>query len=265
LPKVLIILHGSKVFWLTVPLDSSKRAVDAADNMVHAYDFNMEVPSTPSQSKGVAEMMGLDGQQGLFGISYNGYKNVARDDDLNRRNIKRRRSSVTSGRETPSKIPHIEPPDSPIPMVVEPECRTPSRPPVAAHDSLSPQHGRYDTGGRADSVSDYFSRAAAPGQSIPGTPGLFYDAVGKVVLNSRLLKLRELLHEAVHESLRTGGRPDFTKISGTPHGERVTVEVAEAHSGEEERKQVEIEVIVDENVPESMISKSIRSFKQKLC
>lgn len=238
---------------IEVAQDSSKRAVDAADNMVHAYDFNMEVPSTPSQSKGIAEMMGLDEQPGLFGISYDGYNYIARDDDSNRRNFKRRRSSINSGRESPNKIPHIESPDTPVPMVVEPGCQTPSRLPVTVHGSLTPQHGRGDTGGRTDSAPDYFSRAIASGSGIPGTPGLFYDAVGKVVLNSRLLKLRELLHEAVHESLRTGGRPDLTKISGTPHGERVSVEMAEAHSGEEERKQVDIEVIVDENVPDSMI------------
>jgi hypothetical protein len=224
--------------------------------MVHAYDFNMEVPSTPSQSKGIAEMTDLDEQPCLFGTPFDGYNSVAKDDDSHRRNFKRRRSSANSGRETPNKIPHIEPPDSPIPMVVEPGCQTAPRLPFTAFGSVTSQHSG-DAGGRMDGATDYFSRAIAPGQGVPGTPGLFYDAVGKVVLNSRLLKLRELLHEAVHDSLRTGGRPDSTKISGTPHGERLNVEVAEAHSGEEERKQVEIEVIVDENVPESMISECV--------
>jgi len=119
---------------------------------------------------------------------------------------------------------------------------------------LTPQYGSRST----DAAQDYFSPQMTSNQQqgFPATPGLYYDAVGKVVLNSRPLKLRELLHEAVHDSLRTGGRPDFTKVSGTPYGERVTVEVPEAHSGEEERKHVEIEVIVDDNVPDNMISKS---------
>jgi CheY-like chemotaxis protein len=230
--------------------------------MVHAYDFNMEVPSTPSQSKGITDMTGLYEHPSLFGIPFDGYNSIAKDDYSPRRNFKRRRSSVNSGRESPNKIPHLEPPDSPIPMVVEPGCQTPPRLPFTAHGSATLQHGG-DAGGRMDGAMDYFSRAIVPGQGVPGTPGLFYDAVGKVVLNSRLLKLRELLHEAVHDSLRTGGRPDSTKISGTPHGERLNVEVAEAHSGEEERKQVEIEVIVDENVPDSMISESV--LVKKLC
>src|SRR4051812_33174135 len=29
------------------PTDSSKRAVEAADNVVHAYDLNMQMPETP--------------------------------------------------------------------------------------------------------------------------------------------------------------------------------------------------------------------------
>ncbi|KAF8536196.1 hypothetical protein BDD12DRAFT_918435 [Trichophaea hybrida] len=238
-------------------LDSSKRAVDAADNMVHAYDFNMEVPVTPSQGKEIPDILGLEDRSGPFGFDY---CNTVKDDDSHRRNFKRRRSSVTSGRDSPHKIPHIEPPDSPIPMVVEPEyqlqTRNPSLGVVASdiqphHQGLSPADA--GTSSKSECASDYFSLNAGSGQTHPGTPGLYYDAVGKVVLNSRPLKLRELLHEAVHESLRTGGRPDFTKITETPRGERVIVEVAEAGSVEEERKLVEIEVIVDETVPESMI------------
>lgn len=101
---------------------------------------------------------------------------------------------------------------------------------------------------------DYFSQNPSSLQAISATPGLFYDSLGKVVINSRPLKLRELLHEAVHESLRTGGRPDFTKITETPRGEQVIVEVAEARSGEEERMLVVIEVIVEKTVPDSLIS-----------
>lgn len=243
---------------LKYSLDSSKRAVDAADNMVHAYDFNMEVPLTPSQGKEIPDILGLEDRTGPFGF---GCSNTVNDDASHRRNFKRRRSSVTSGRDSPHKIPHIEIPDSPIPMVVEPECQSQARNPsmgvIASdiqphHRGLSPADAGTST--KPESASDYFSLNAGSGQTFPGTPGLYYDAVGKVVLNSRPLKLRELLHEAVHESLRTGGRPDFTKITETPRGERVVVEVAEVGSVGEERKLVEIEVIVDEIVPESMIS-----------
>ena len=227
---------------LTICADSSKRAVDAADNMVHAYDFNMEVPLTPSQVQGrdLPDVFGLAREDASRPFEFGA---AEQDDDPDRRNAKRRRSSVNSGRESPHKIPHIEAPDSPVPMVVEPDCQT------AAGSDHSLE------GGLAAKSDDYFSLSAPSSTPFPGTPGLYYDAVGKVVLNSRPLKLRELLHEAVHESLRTGGRPDFTKITETPHGERVIVEVAEAGNIEDERKLVEIEVIVDETLPESMISK----------
>ena len=230
--------------------DSSKRAVDAADNMVHAYDFNMEVPSTPASRS----ILGLDD---ALTFDY-----ASNDDDSHPRIFKRRRSSVTSGRESPHKIPHIEhpgdstgqsPPSDNMVQVLHPGQTF-----GACTGTLTPQphYGGVSIGESSASL-DYFSQnASSVQQAIPGTPGLFYDSVGKVVLNSRPLKLRELLHEAVHESLRTGGRPDFTKITETPRGERVIVEVAEARSGEEERKLVEIEVIVDETVPDSMISES---------
>jgi len=215
--------------------------------MVHAYDFNMEVPSTPSRA-GV-ELMGLEEQQPVpFWFPHN---NLDPDDESYRRG-KRRRSSENSGRNTPDKVPRVERPDNLGSMVME----TGAQGFASAFTAglLTPLYGSRST----DAAQDYFSPQMTSNQQhgFPATPGLSYDAVGKVVLNSRLLKLRELLHEAVHDSLRTGGRPDFTKVSGTPHGERVTVEVPEAHSGEDERKHVEIEVIVDDNVPESMISKS---------
>lgn len=216
--------------------------------MVHAYDFNMEVPSTPSQAG--AELLGLEEQQsGPFWFPHN---NLDQDDESYRRG-KRRRSSANSGRDTPDKVPRVERQDNLGSMAMETGSQGFASTSTAG--LLTPQYGSRST----DAAQDYFSPQITSNQhqGFPSTPGLSHDAVGKVVLNSRLLKLRELLHEAVHDSLRTGGRPDFTNVHGTPHGERVTVEVPEAHSGEEERKHVEIEVIVDDNVPESMISKSV--------
>ena len=156
--------------------------------MVHAYDFNMELPSTPSQSqtKGMPEFLGSTTQPNSFGLLSCDSGNVNnQDDSSHNRNVKRRRSSVNSGRESPRKIPHIEPPTS-DPVVVETGCQIqPLQCPPSPHTArpLTPQHGGSHP--QADGALDYFSHGIPAAQAYAGIPGMSYDAVGKVVLNCR--------------------------------------------------------------------------------
>jgi hypothetical protein len=226
--------------------------------MVHACDFNMEVPSTPSRGRHFTD---LDDHADIFGFRRSGSSVMGLDDDiLSQRKPKRRRSSTTPRRNTPRKIPHLEYKDPRAPPpVLEPKLESnvllfSASDTIPSETSYLGDPGRQTASGSAGPSTSYFSQNISSGQSIPGTSGLHYDVAGKVTLNYRPLKLRDLLHAAVHESLRTGGRPDFTKITETPRGERVIVEVAETSNSEEERKLVEIEVIVGDDVPENMIS-----------
>src|SRR5690606_14518183 len=99
--------------YLTFVIDSSKRAVDAADNMVYGYDFNMEIPSTPGIDEDL--MMGSPGGDYCYG-----QLPTLNDDELSdpspRKSMKRRRASSNPNVPIPPKVPHIEVGQSPSPV-----------------------------------------------------------------------------------------------------------------------------------------------------
>ncbi|TGZ79343.1 hypothetical protein EX30DRAFT_373115 [Ascodesmis nigricans] len=198
---------------IEVAQDSSKRAVDAADNMVYGYDFNMEIPRTPGIDNEM--MMSTPGGEYCYG-------QLAEDEMSEgspRKSMKRRRASSNPNIPIPPKVAHIEIGQSPSPV--------PS----------------------SDQDSGYFSLPSNKG-STGTTPGVIDTQ--KFHLTSTPVRFRQTLHEAVHHSIRSGGRPDVTKATPTPHGELITVETADA-TPNTPRSVTEIEVHVDDGVPETII------------
>lgn len=221
--------------------------------MVHAYDFDMEVPSTPTHSHHITleqveaedsdstppppELRATEIDAALLG-------------SLPRRTIKRRRES-TSPDEQPYKIRHFsegpsrdgyEREDSPL--------RDRSRSVDPLGSPVLPERSSIADIERREGAAPNYSAVTAPSPTPSGA--LLFDAAGKVQLNSRPVKLRELLRQIVHDSLRSGGRPDSTHSVGTELGELITVR--SLGPGESATK-VMIELRVDEIVPDTLISK----------
>ncbi|KAL7273220.1 hypothetical protein RUND412_003938 [Rhizina undulata] len=225
---------------IEVAQDSSRRAVDAADNMVHAYDFDMEVPSTPSPTREIF----LDRSED----SYFTTTPAPCEHDLVHRVSKRRRDSGSSDEDPPNKIPHIDhdflrSSSEPYPLLsrgVNDMPRSNSTPPI----TRPPQE---ESLRRLESIYPLNSVFAPQPY---GTMTLICDAAGKVQLNSKPVKLRELLHQVVHESLRSGGRPESIQSEDTVDGEWIKVEGTGPNG---DLRSVEIEIVVDEGVSDTLI------------
>ena len=223
---------------LTAAADSSRRAVDAADNVVHAYDLNMQVPDTPIPPDD-------DSMDATSTITANaktksqpkGGKNVFF------RRSKRQRTSdsqehaiapATKHRHLHSSRPsaknrNVSPHTASLKSAVEEsDDITSGMEGVLSGDSphISPSiiepRGTHDLSESEDHVA---------------TPGL------------RHTKVRELLHLIVNESLRVGGRPDSAIAEDIDGGE--VIEVRTRTPDGESRIKV-IEWSVDPQIPETI-------------
>ncbi|KAH8145589.1 uncharacterized protein LAJ45_10390 [Morchella importuna] len=229
---------------IEVAQDSTRRAVDAADNMVHAYDFDMEVPSTPTRDIG----LGDDGDDS--DSSPNHELDVDEVDSLlnNPRRSKRRRESVSPDEHQPYKMRHFseglsyDREGSPLLDRSRRSTNTPST-----------DQNVVDADRREFAIPNYPS-VASPTPS----NALMFDASGGVRLNSRPIKLRELLRQIIHDSLRSGGRPDSTRSVETPLGELITVQTAVPGGS---ISTIKIELTVDETLPETLLLDGVQLSK----
>ncbi|RPA91299.1 hypothetical protein L873DRAFT_1714618 [Choiromyces venosus 120613-1] len=235
---------------IEVAQDSSKRAVDAADNMVHAYDFDMEVPSTPKMASQVLPDLPDESDATLTPMQGSDF-DPSTPRVMPRQSSKRRRESGSPEDVMPHKMRHrsegldqdgdgdeiLGPPLLPRSRSLSPHSYTGSPARLLMPDILQ----------RGGSSGHSMLSAASPS---PSGAWLFFDAAGKIQLNSRPLKIRELLSQILHETLRSGGRPDSTQSSLTPEGERIIVS---SMGPGEMNNTVEIELKVDESVPETLV------------
>lgn len=213
--------------------------------MVHAYDFDMEVPSTPTHSHNIS----LDNDADDSDCTPPPSEPRASEVDpailasLPRRISKRRRESASPDGHQPYKIRHFS--------------EGPGREYGGDESPLRDRSRSVDPRGTSPvaerPVPNYGVIATASPTPTPIPSGaLLFDAAGKVQLNSRPIKLRELLRQIVHDSLRSGGRPDFTHSVETLLGELITVQ---SLGPGESTSLVRIELQVDEVVPDTLISK----------
>lgn len=160
-----------------------------------------------------------------------------------RRSSKRRRESGSPEDRLPSKMRHR---NEGLDRIVDGASSGRSRsltPPSlrGSPDRLSaPEEARRRSGAGHSGMSP----------SPPGSSSLLFDAAGVTQLNSRPTKIRELLSHAIHETLRSGGRPDSTSSVRTPLGEQITVQTGGPGEG---TNTVEIELKVDDSVPDILI------------
>ena len=212
-------------------LDSSMRAIYAADNMVHAYDLDMEVPAID-----IPESYGLqlDDEKGHLTL-----RNSLVPLEIDA--IPMERSTTTtvdiSLPASPARAPMIPTKTRPRSSSSPPQGRLPLESTFKRSTTIVPTAGM---------VSPCTSSPTPP-----GTVALIFDATGQVLLNSRPVKLREFLHDVVHQSLRIGGRPEKIHTVERKLGETVTFKTKGNDGGV---NTTTIELSVAYEVPDFIIS-----------
>lgn len=216
--------------------DSSKRAVEAADNVVHAYDMNMQIPETPMnehESPATATTT----------TSYFDYKpsRLIEGSDIHVHSYKRRRSSPTSWHfGSATKVRQLA---SSTRCDVSPRSggtsTAPSITPRTASDDRLPI---VFTPNNDDTPSDLTiptpsTKLSGDGDTFP-TPGL------------KQCHIRDLIPAVIHDALRVGGRPDSAIGQLLDLGERIIVR-SRSSNGHTSQKTIEWTVTPD--VPETLL------------
>ncbi|KIW96551.1 uncharacterized protein Z519_01942 [Cladophialophora bantiana CBS 173.52] len=216
--------------------DSAKRAVEAADNVVHAYDMNMQIPDTPSNE---------NESPATTSTGYFDHKpaRLIEGSDIHFNSYKRRRSSPTTwnfGNATKMRQ-------------VGPSTRVNVSPKSNTSKILAPQASSLQTNPSDDRVPTIVTPmqdCVTPGNLNPSklsptesdafpTPGLKH------------CRIRELIPMVIYESLRVGGRPDSAIGEPTDLGERIVVR---SRSSNGHISQKIIEWSVADNVPETLFA-----------
>jgi signal transduction histidine kinase/CheY-like chemotaxis protein len=213
--------------------DSAKRAVEAADNVVHAYDMNMQVPDTPSND---------NESPATASTGYFDYKpaRVIEGSNIAVNVYKRRRSSPQVwhfGNAT--KLRHV---DQSTRLDVSPKTRSTrftapllSTPPTAGSD-----------------IPTIFTSSAEPTPGDFNTPDTKLSSVETESLPTPGLKhcrIRELIPSIIYDSLRVGGRPESAIGEPLELGERIVVHTRTSN-GHISQKVIQWNVARD--VPETL-------------
>ncbi|EER25278.1 ATPase, histidine kinase-, DNA gyrase B-, and HSP90-like domain containing protein [Coccidioides posadasii C735 delta SOWgp] len=217
--------------------DSARRAIEAADNIVHAYNLNMQVPDTP-QNPADEEM-----QNGSFRSSGDSHENrpniFIEGSNIMVNPYKRRRStpmdwqssSSPKHRCTPSSRRGVSPRTAELRSAIEESDKiVHSTPQDAMDDALLDAVARRPSTTR-ESQSSRPLRAVFPPMVLHYT------------------KVRDLLRLVINESLQVGGRPDSARVESTDCGERIEVQTLGCN-GQASTKY--IDWWVDPSVPESL-------------
>ncbi|TKX25235.1 response regulator receiver domain-containing protein 4 [Elsinoe australis] len=205
--------------------DSSRRAVEAADNVVHAYDMDMHIPepldsAIPGENLTPINSAPIHDRPGIL---------VAGSNLPIQRPNKRRRGDEGSNTASPAKIPatmaewtkRTEPSQELVEGVHEAED---------IRDETRPANGSnpYEMN-RVPSPPKGSERSVAPGL--------------------RHTQLRNVLQYVVNEGLKVGGRPEYANAHETDLGECIEVRTTKG-TGEIMTKTVEWSV--DPSVPTTM-------------
>lgn len=195
--------------------DSARRAVEAADNVVHAYDLNMQVPKTPQREEENEIFMDpipppapAESRPSLFiegnNIAVNPYKRRrSLPLDMSARPARKQRTRAASSRQELS--PRSE------------EVKN------AVHESDQIVHAS-----PARQIEAVMANMVDPRPSIAvrrSAPHLLLEGINVNMRGSalRFTKLRDLLRLVINESLHVGGRPDSAVSHATEFGEKIEI------------------------------------------
>ncbi len=239
--------------WLTLKADSSRRAVEAADNVVHAYDLNMEVPDTPNPP--------IDDDTTVIEEASSAVERrpniLIEGNDIPIKPVagKRRRTSPTDW-DFGSAVKHRH---------IDSAISSPGR--EVSPLSRGPEKGGEEGSGitsapRGTDNGEHIGVTNRPSlSSTSGSVGTILEPERMAAPGLRHTQLRELLHSLVNESLRVGGRPDSAVAIDTELGEIIEVRTRTS-KGDANTKVIEWSV--DPSVPETMLGKR-NSYMSNIC
>lgn len=194
--------------------DSARRAVEAADNVVHAYDLNMQVPKTPAEENGiftdpVPPVQTIETRPTVF-IEGN---NIAVNPYKRRRSLPLDVGPVPAPRKQRVRASSSRQGLSPRSEEVK----------NAVHESDQIVHAT--PGGHIEAV---MANMVDPQPSLAvrrSAPHLLLEGINMNMRSPalRFTKLRDLLRLVINESLHVGGRPDSAASHATEFGERIEI------------------------------------------
>jgi signal transduction histidine kinase/CheY-like chemotaxis protein len=205
---------------IEVVQDSSRRAVEAADNVVHAYDLNMQIPDTPqNDSESPATNFSSTG------IFENRPNILIEGSSISVNPCKRRRSSpVTWQFGNTTKQRDLR--RSPRLGVISPKAE--QQPSVASTARFSPQVGQANGAHLTPDPREDDQTGVSRRSSVKS---LIDTDVGFPTPGLRHSNIRELLPMIIHDSLHVGGRPDSAITEALPDGERIEVRTRSSNGG----------------------------------
>lgn len=218
--------------------DSSKRAVEAADNVVHAYDMNMQIPETPLNEHESPATATASTTTSYFDCKP---ARLIEGSDIHIHSYKRRRSSptpwqfgnATKARQLGSATRCDVSPRSgrsSIPLSMTPRTTSDDRIPLI----FTPNND--DTPSDL-TIATPSTKLSADSDTFP-TPGL------------KQCRIRELIPTVIHDALRVGGRPDSAIGQVLDLGERIIVR---SRSSNGHTSQKTIEWTLSPDVPETLL------------
>lgn len=214
---------------IEVVQDSSRRAVEAADNVVHAYDMDMSVPDAPlnlpndepADSSFSFSSTPVDRRPEILVAGHNL--------PLARPNKRRREESRQTSNASQHKSARLDDSDSVWARGAEP--------------SREMQEGVHE----AEEVQSQAQPDVGPAyqavQEIVGNPSRI------VAPGLRHAHIREVLQYVINEGLKLGGRPDSAMAQETDYGEIIEVRTR-GSDGTASRKIIEWDV--DPSLPETI-------------
>ena len=219
---------------LTANIDSSRRAVEAADNVVHAYDLNMQVPDTPNPPNDD------DSTDALSNGSSNGRRPsiMVEGKSVFFRRSKRQRTSDSGNSVPAAKHRHLDPRTSTPSRDVSPHTANLRTAVEESDDITGGMEGLTENAPAL--IEPEIPREMSESESVVVTPGL------------RHTQVRDLLHLIVNESLRVGGRPESAIAEDTTGGEIIEVRTRGPNGDLCTRI---VEWSVDPEVPETILGK----------
>ncbi|OJJ44692.1 hypothetical protein ASPZODRAFT_134784 [Penicilliopsis zonata CBS 506.65] len=221
--------------------DSARRAVEAADNVVHAYELNMQVPKTP-QIELEHEILGTSGPSSLT-VPENRPDFLIEGSNIRVNSHKRRRSNAAELSAGPAMKQRV------LERLSEKNLsRRGEEVKSAVHESKKIVHSA--PAQEFDAVMAKMTDARPSLAVRRSAPHLVLEGIDLVNPSLRFTNLRDLLRLVINESLHVGGRPDFAASETTDLGEKIEVR-SRSFNGETSSKIIIWSV--DPALPETLL------------
>ncbi|KAK7527361.1 uncharacterized protein IWZ02DRAFT_441348 [Phyllosticta citriasiana] len=211
--------------------DSSRRAVEAADNVVHAYDMNMGVPESPTSSVSDGESMNESEKKPDIVVAGNQMT-------LGLQKHKRRRESNS-----------WEAGNSPKQQVTEEAWMSQRNldETTTSRGRRRTRHGDLASAASAGSnASD--EKAPMPRKTSPSVPNFASEST--VAPGLRHTCVRDVIQYVINDSLKLGGRPESAVAKETEGGEIIEV-LMNSPSGSPRIKTIEWSV--EQSIPQTIL------------